>query len=345
MQQLIEKLEELLAVHDCVVVPGLGGFIQQESEACYDPVQETFFPRSRRLSFNARLNFNDGLLTQAFQAGFGLSFAAANQRIRESVELMRRQMAEGSYVSLGQIGTMHENEDGALTFQPQGGSVLSPELFGLKAISCPDRLSQPASVGTLPSENTRNLSLVAQWGRWAAAAAAAVLLILFFGSQPLNRTGYNVNQASVLGVDTDMLATAVVSHPDLETAAQPLMETVEEEPAAQPLVAAVEVKPAAQPLVAAVAEKPAVRPQAPVKAENTKRYLIVIASFPDENSARQYIERRQLKESFPEVGVAVGAEHCRVYAAAYTSRQEAVNSLPAFRNEHPRYAKAWVLVQ
>ena len=52
-----------------------------------------------------------------------------------------------------------------------------------------------------------------------------------------------------------------------------------------------------------------------------------------------------LKESFPEVGVAVGAEHCRVYAAAYTSRQEAVNNLPAFRNEHPWYAKAWVLVQ
>lgn len=332
MQQLIEKLEELLAVHDCVVVPGLGGFIQQESEACYDPAQETFYPRSRRLSFNARLNFNDGLLTQAFQAGFGLSFAAANQRIRESVELMRLQMSEGCYVRLGQIGTMHENEDGALTFQPLGGSVLSPELFGLKAISCRDYQSQPASVGTAPSDNTRGLSLVAQWGRWAAAAAAAVLLILFFGSQPLNRTGYNVNQASVLGVDTDMLATAVVSHPDLE-------------PAAQPLVAAVEEKSAAQPLAVAAKETPASQPQATVKAENNKRYLIVIASFPDENAARQYIERRQLKDSFPEVGVAVGAEHCRVYAAAFTSRQEAVSSLPAFRNEHPKYAKAWVLVQ
>ncbi len=385
MQVLIEKLEGLLAEHDCVVVPGLGGFIQQESEACFDPEQEIFHPRSRQLSFNARLDFNDGLLTAAYQAGFGLSFEAANQRIREAVALLRDQMAEGRYVSLWQLGTMHLNEEEALTFLPQGGNVLSPALFGLKAIPCSVARPVSSPVRMEPSEASRQPSLVAQWGHWAAAAAAAVLLILFFGSQPLNRAGYNLNQASVLGVDTDMLARVPVADniemesamPESSPADVPVAEPVavpaaEPEPALEPVaVPAAEPEPALEP-VADPAVEPAAEPATTVTPSETtvaarttqtprttqaaqtvktpskgssKQYLVVIASFPDENSARRYIERRQLRDSFPEVGVAVGAEHCRVYATAYSSRQEAVASLPAFRSEHPRYAKAWVLVQ
>ncbi|MBQ7163086.1 MAG: SPOR domain-containing protein [Bacteroidales bacterium] len=371
MQVLIEKLEGLLAEHDCVVVPGLGGFIQQESEACYDPEREIFHPRSRQLSFNARLDFNDGLLTAAYQAGFGLSFEAANQRIREAVALLRDQMAEGRYVSLGQLGTMHLNEEEALTFLPQGGNVLSPALFGLKAIPCSVARPVSSPVRKEPSEASRQPSLVAQWGHWAAAAAAAVLLILFFGSQPLNRAGYNLNQASVLGVDTDMLARVPVADniemesamPESSPADVPVAEPVavpaaEPEPALEP-VADPAVEPAAEPATTVtpsettVAARTTQTPRTTQAAQtvktpskgSSKQYLIVIASFPDENSARRYIERRQLRDSFPEVGVAVGAEHYRVYVTAYSSRLEAVASLPAFRSEHPRYAKAWVLVQ
>jgi len=348
MRQLIRQLRQLLSENDCVVVPGLGGFIMQESQAAYDAGQECFFPRRRQLSFNARLHFNDGLLTQAYQAGYGLSFEAANQRIREAVAEMQHQLDEGRYLSLDIIGTLHKNEDGRLVFRPGLENSLAPETFGLRALPCPNRLA--TMVSSMPADPPKRTAQSLRWGHWAAVAAACLLVVFFFGSQPLNRTGFNVHRAAMLGADTDLLAGTIQA---VEAQAPAAVQPAEQPSVvgSEQLLAAATVQPADQPSgTPAVAQLPAKGSPATDSAPVTngvkyKKYMIVIASFPDESSARQYILRRHLQDSFPQVGVAVGTEHCRVYAAAYSTRKEAVASLQAFRNEHPRYAKAWVLVQ
>ncbi len=55
-------IRELLFGHDCVIVPGFGGFIGNYTPARIDKSTSTFYPPVKQISFNRNLNHNDGLL-------------------------------------------------------------------------------------------------------------------------------------------------------------------------------------------------------------------------------------------------------------------------------------------
>ena len=55
-------IKELLMIHDCVILPGLGGFIANYKYAELQPAQQTIHPPSRTILFNQNLVHNDGLL-------------------------------------------------------------------------------------------------------------------------------------------------------------------------------------------------------------------------------------------------------------------------------------------
>ena len=55
-------IRELLFGHDCVIIPGFGGFIGNYNPAHIDKNSGTFYPPVKQISFNRNLNHNDGLL-------------------------------------------------------------------------------------------------------------------------------------------------------------------------------------------------------------------------------------------------------------------------------------------
>ncbi|MCK5765559.1 MAG: SPOR domain-containing protein, partial [Bacteroidales bacterium] len=55
-------ISELLFDHDCVILPGVGGFLTNYSGARIHPIRHSFQPAARTLVFNANLRTNDGLL-------------------------------------------------------------------------------------------------------------------------------------------------------------------------------------------------------------------------------------------------------------------------------------------
>ena len=59
---LDKYIRELLLQHDCVILPGLGGFIANYKPAEFDVSQKSVLPPSRQLLFNPNLIHNDGLL-------------------------------------------------------------------------------------------------------------------------------------------------------------------------------------------------------------------------------------------------------------------------------------------
>ena len=65
MHDFVRRIEHLLTEHDCVIVPGLGGFVQNETEAHFDYKDQLFYPPSKQIGFNARLHFNEGLLAES----------------------------------------------------------------------------------------------------------------------------------------------------------------------------------------------------------------------------------------------------------------------------------------
>ena len=60
MIELSKHIEVLLLENDCVIVPGLGGFIAHKRQAAYSIQKGEFMPPLRTIGFNPQLIMNDG---------------------------------------------------------------------------------------------------------------------------------------------------------------------------------------------------------------------------------------------------------------------------------------------
>ena len=66
-------ISRLLEEHDCVILPGYGGFIGNYAPARIDPVSHSFVPPSKKILFNINLKQNDGLLCNRLVTDEGVS--------------------------------------------------------------------------------------------------------------------------------------------------------------------------------------------------------------------------------------------------------------------------------
>lgn len=131
---LEKHIEILLLCNDCVMVPGLGGFMAYHQCAKYSDVDCQIIPPLRNLGFNPKLKANDNLLVQSFMEAFDISFPEAMQRIEDEVcEINNRLTNEGCYTFNG-IGTLHTNKDGNFDFTPIKSGLLTPELYAFDAV-------------------------------------------------------------------------------------------------------------------------------------------------------------------------------------------------------------------
>ncbi len=78
-------IRELLFGHDCVIVPGFGGFIGNYSPAHIDRMTGTFYPPVNQISFNRNLNHNDGLLISKISLSTGVNYGDARNIVEEFV--------------------------------------------------------------------------------------------------------------------------------------------------------------------------------------------------------------------------------------------------------------------
>lgn len=131
MIEIGRHIEILLLDYECVIVPGLGGFMTHHVEARYDEADNTFLPPLRTLGFNPKLKLNDSLLAQSYVEAYDISYPEAVNKIEEEVnELKQHIQNEGSY-ELTDIGVISLNEDGNYEFEPCEAGVLTPWLYGL----------------------------------------------------------------------------------------------------------------------------------------------------------------------------------------------------------------------
>ena len=131
--ELERHIEILLLDNDCVIVPGLGGFMAHHVEARYEEDEQAFLPPLRTLGFNPQLKINDSLLAQSYIEAYDISYPEALQRIEDEVnELTQILQNEGRY-ELNNIGIIELNEDGNYVFTPCEAGILTPSLYGLNS--------------------------------------------------------------------------------------------------------------------------------------------------------------------------------------------------------------------
>ena len=131
MIQIQRHIEILLLSHDCVIVPGFGGFIAHHVDARYDEDDRLWLPPYRTLGFNPQLTLNDSLLVQSYVEAYDMSYPDALRQIEAEVEELKSILhTEGEYEMDG-VGTLSVNIEGNVEFEPCEAGILSPEVYGL----------------------------------------------------------------------------------------------------------------------------------------------------------------------------------------------------------------------
>ena len=89
MQRLMSHIERLLLMHDCVIIPKVGGFVLQNYPASYNPVDHSFSPSGKEIVFNPTLCHNDGLLIESYMKLYNADFSLAQRMLEEDTEWLK----------------------------------------------------------------------------------------------------------------------------------------------------------------------------------------------------------------------------------------------------------------
>lgn len=125
-------IAELLSEHDCVIIPGLGGFVGSYLPAQIHSVYHTFQPPSKKILFNINLRQNDGLLANHIAQYEKVSFNEANEQIRQFANETIKSLKVRKYLILQHIGKLYMGKEGNIQFDQDLRSNLLPESFGLQ---------------------------------------------------------------------------------------------------------------------------------------------------------------------------------------------------------------------
>lgn len=133
MISLSRHIELLLLEHNCVIVPGLGGFIANMAGAVYNDTADSdrlFIPPYRTIGFNPQLQVNDGLLVQSYMQAYDASYPAAYLQMEKDIERLNTHLNLFGEYKLEGIGTLHKSlGDNIVLSSPEAG-ILTPWLYG-----------------------------------------------------------------------------------------------------------------------------------------------------------------------------------------------------------------------
>ncbi len=200
MKELIPHIKDLLQEHECVIIPGFGGFITYYAPARHDAKTHAFLPPYKTLGFNPLLQINDGLLAQSYMQRHDIGYPAAMRMVESATDRLREELSASGSVQFPGLGVLTMNIEGNIVFQPEAEGIGSPSLYGFSAFEMKS-LKQLASdrekggkksvamhdAGKKGKRTTLVISINRTWLSNAVAAVAAVLLF-FVLSVPVDNT-------------------------------------------------------------------------------------------------------------------------------------------------------------
>ena len=339
MIEIDRHIEILLLKNDCVIVPGLGGFMTHHIEARYDADDQMFLPPLRTLGFNPQLTMNDSLLVQSYIEAYDISYPEALRRIESEVDELKQHIGIAGSYELNDIGELAVNEEGKFVFTPCEAGILTPELYGLsnfemktieEVVPVAEEKAEeietpvPALGGlTTDEENDSERALVIKmsWIRNTVAVAAAVLAFFLMTTPVSNSDSLQMN---IGGLNNPLL----VSKPN--------------KPAAKPDTA-IKIAPDTTITPKAVAEVVEEKKDSVVAQPKVQKtdYCLVLASYVTQKNAQAFVDELH-KRGFTEAEVFIRNNVTRVVCGHFDSMNAAYNRLNRVR-DNKGFEEAWVL--
>jgi hypothetical protein len=295
-------IRELLFVHDCVIVPGFGGFIGNFSPAHADESSGTFYPPVRKISFNSNLSHNDGLLFGKISQASGVNYGDSRNMVEEFVKEIKRRLEKGEMVEFDHIGTFVYNRENNILFEPEPNINYHAGSYGLESFQW-----QPAREYDVRRRVTRHISrepkvIASRKNLWRAAVLIPVLALLI--AVPLK---------------TDLFKTRVEA-----TSLNPLVTAEFENNKKAIDEAAIIVPDTSIP----------VKPETPPEPVEEVLYTIITGSFKSEGNALSHVEILKADGYEPEVHQASNGFY-RVTAMTCTSKETALSTRDSISKKFP----------
>jgi nucleoid DNA-binding protein/cell division protein FtsN len=203
-------IKSLLKEHDCVIVPGFGGFVGNPEPARIDQVSHLILPPGKRIVFNQNLKTNDGLLAGKFSETLNLSYADALRQIEELVQNLVEALHEKKQLTIESFGNFRLNAEANYVFLPdrqQHYTISSYGLLPLQAQPVSSRYIQLKRSTRLFREKKPNLETKEQaenniWPKILVSTLVILLLVngwVFYRDHNFGEMKLGKTQMSFMG--------------------------------------------------------------------------------------------------------------------------------------------------
>ena len=286
-------ISELLHQHECVIVPGLGGFLTNYAPARIHPAHHIFVPPSKYIVFNASLSHNDGILANHLSATKNISYRESLEHISHWLYEHESRLKKGHDWTLENIGILSLDREANMQFEPTNNVNYLVDSYGLSSFVSPPikRLEiSPAVASAKKGNKIRGRNSGLKW----AAVALPLIGFTFWGSfhtrdidriytsyanlMPWEDSGSNIRQA----------VNAINSAGMLFTEYQTIYASVIADRSGMNSVRKIErIAPVAQP---EVLDNPASEATISIETNISARYFIIGGAFELFENAGKYVD-------------------------------------------------------
>lgn len=347
----IKGISELVLHHDYVIIPQFGGFVARTQGAHFSSNGQLMFPPGRKLSFNAQLKQNDGMLEHWIQDEQNCSYEQAVREVAQFADYCHSILQVKKRLTFGDIGFFYLNFENTLCFEPQEQSNFSLETFGLLPVSASllptttpplkenifkDRVLSAESAKP-PLASTTSASKQRRYRNYAIAAVGGIALLGTLSLVWLSTPIQQVFTAGLWGSSASNYRTFPYTdiHPIPVTNESPIFVTNAEGFSSL----AINTKTWVVNMVDKV-ETPVspIKPVATANYENSS-FKIVVGCFSVPDNATRLVKKLRTQQ-FKAFISGVNARGMQIVSCGgYNSKEEALAELPLIQNTCP---EAWI---
>jgi hypothetical protein len=334
---VVKYIPELLYRHDCVIIPGFGGFIGNYSPATINPVYHTFYPPFKSLLFNIHLKQNDGLLASCISQAEQIPYEHAMDLIRMMLEEWNRELENAQELVIEKVGKIVKETDGILQFEQDPSVNYLPDAFGLTTLVSP-AIRRPGMQDKLEKKLDRYIHAssgkqgnLTRTLKWAAIMALPVGIAVYLSLTNMDQIrSFHENYTGFLFSNSAPVVKKTIDSPKILHLSKKSGNPIQKK------AVAVQQSPAAPVLQVVTHEV-----REPSDLSVKKPYAIIVGAFRFRENAVNLVAK--LKKEGYNAGIfdTTTTGLFRVSVGTFVSRDEAIGQLAAVRSTN--YSSAWLL--
>ena len=312
MKQTIERyISNLLYLHDCVIIPGFGGFVGNKKSAFIHPVSGIIYPPSKELLFNKNLTQNDGLLATHIAKQENIDLSETSSLIEDFVQSIQTELNSRSAFKLQKVGTFTKGKEENISFLQDKNQNYNLASFGMQANHKSKKVKR-----TISDEKEVIVKTIKQKDFGETLKRAAAVLVPLIG-------------LSLIGITQEENINDIYSQmANLNPFTNSKTEIVKEAPTKEIEVPIVEI-----------IETEKTEIVIPIITEQ-HTYYIIAGAFAEQKNANKML--RKLKRWNYDASIVEGENLMRVSYNSFSKKEEAIMALAEIRKDNK---SAWLLTK